>query len=336
MGARHDDDGQGTVEWVALILLVSIAILALVAALAGPVRVLGLVRAISTDLLCAANLSPSCSGGGALVDAYGPEVAARVIENAPQVDYEEGMTELPVDFRSCRSTRCDNGPETGSIDASDLGEPAAAFVHAVDCRTPGARATGPRRTYDCSGARAGNLYVQYWLYYPNSSTSPWSDLPGSPGFHADDWEGYQLRIGPNEIEARATSHHGYAYRGGPVNWLSDAGLISTAAWGDATGRLYVSGGSHAGHVYESPSLSVARGASGARRAAAAPAAALARGRGTIGVSFTPRRRPVRWTPAADLRLIPIETLDAGARRTRFAIAPPWLKPVYRDPEDQGT
>jgi hypothetical protein len=54
------------------------------------------------------------------------------------------------------------------------------------------------------------------------------------------------------------------------------------------------------------------------------------------VSFTYRRSPSRWTPGGDLRLIPTETLDAGARRTRFAIAPPWRKPVYRDPEDQGT
>jgi hypothetical protein len=44
----------------------------------------------------------------------------------------------------------------------------------------------------------------------------------------------------------------------------------------------------------------------------------------------------RWTPADRLTLVPIETLDPGARRTRFAVVPPWRKPVYRDPEDEGT
>jgi hypothetical protein len=35
-------------------------------------------------------------------------------------------------------------------------------------------------------------------------------------------------------------------------------------------------------------------------------------------------------------LIPVETLGRTALRTRFAITPPWEKPVYRDPEDEGT
>jgi hypothetical protein len=56
----------------------------------------------------------------------------------------------------------------------------------------------------------------------------------------------------------------------------------------------------------------------------------------LRVTFTYRRSPSRWTPGGDLRLIPTETLDAGARRTRFAITPPWRKPVFWDPEDQGT
>ncbi|MGH2924731.1 MAG: hypothetical protein ACRDK1_02035 [Solirubrobacterales bacterium] len=189
MEPRGDAEcGQGTVEWVALILAVSLALLGLIAALSGPIAVLGVVRAISTHLICAANLSPSCGSDGAVVDAYGPEIATKVIDNTPQVDYEEGMTELPIDFRSCRSTSCGNGARDGSVGASDLGEPAATFVHVVDCRTPATSAASERAGYDCSGDRAGHLYVQYWLYYPDSSTSPWSDLPGRPGFHADDSE----------------------------------------------------------------------------------------------------------------------------------------------------
>ncbi len=338
-GARPES-GQGTVEWVALLLVVSIASLAILTAVAGPFGALGLVRAISAQLLCAADLSSSCSANGALVRAYGSEIAATVADNAPEIDYEEGMTELPIDFRSCRSTSCGNGAHAGSIEASDRGEPAAAFVHVVDCRTSRSRAENTPQGYVCSGERAGNLYVQYWLYYPDSSTSPWTHLPGRPGFHADDWEGYQLRIGVDGTDARATSHQGYAYRGGPTNWPSDAGLVGSSAWGDATGRLYVSGGSHAGHVYEPRSLSVARGARTAGRAGEALAGEIVDGRRppprTLRVTFTYRRPPSRWTPGGDLRLIPTETLDAGARRTRFAITPPWRKPVFWDPEDQGT
>ncbi len=291
-------DGQATVEWLGLVLLVTIASLAVLGLVAGAGSVTGVAQAIATRLICATDLSRACAAPGPLVAAYGPELAARVEQNAPTIEYEAGTGDLPVDFRSCRRGRCGERPGDGRVVASLTGEPPTAFVHVVDCSTGAARGAGRSRGYDCSGARAGRLYLQYWLYYRDSDTSPWSGLPGRPGFHEDDWEGYQVRIGPDGVDARATSHHGYDYRGGPLNWPSDVGLIPKAAWGEATGRLYVSGGSHAGHVADS-------------------------------------RRPTRWTPASALRLIPIERLGE-ARRTRFAITPPWRKPVYRDPEDQGT
>jgi hypothetical protein len=209
------------------------------------------------------------------------------------------MTALPVDFRSCRGGRCGNGPDSGAVWSSDAGEPAAAFVHVVDCRDDQALAQTDARRIDCSGDRAGHLYIQYWLYYEDSTSL--RDLPGGVGSHEDDWEGYQIRVGPDGAEARATSHHGYNYRGGPGSWLSDAGIVHRSAWGRSLGHLYVSGGSHAGHVDED------------------------------GQPSAPR-----WTPADRLELIPVETLGPSARRTRFAITPPWRKPVYRDPEDEGT
>ena len=86
-----------------------------------------------------------------------------------------------------------------------------------------------------------------------------------------------MRIRPTRTEARATSHHGYNYRGGPGSWLSDAGIVHRSAWGRSLGHLYVSGGSHAGHVDEDR-----------------------------------RGSPPRWTPADRLQLFPIETLDPGA------------------------
>ncbi|MGH2966952.1 MAG: hypothetical protein ACRDMH_16440 [Solirubrobacterales bacterium] len=340
MAARRGahNAGQSTVEWLGLVLMVAIAALAVLGLVARGLSVVGLAQAIATRLVCATDLSDACSAPGPLIAAYGPELAARVEENAPEIDYEDGMSDVPVDFRSCRGGPCGEGPDAGAVRASGTGEPAAAFVHVVDCGDPGPATPGARRRYDCSGDRAGNVYVQYWLYYGDSSTAPWSDLPGSPGSHRDDWEGYQVRIGPAETDARATSHHGYDYRGGAVNWPSDVGIVSKAAWGESTGHLYVSDGSHAGHVYEPPRTVPLRDARTTTRAAAEVTAAARRL--PIGahaeISLTAPPRSTRWTPASDLVLIPIESLGPEARHTLFAIVPPWRKPVYSDPEDQGT
>jgi hypothetical protein len=287
--------GQSTVEWVGLVLLVALLLVALLAPLAGRLPGAGLVEAIYGRILCAVELSDACSSDPELAAAYGPDLASLVRSGAPEIRYEEGMSALPVDFRACRGPRCGNGPEAGAVSASDSGQPAAAFVHVVDCR-PEAVAQTEARGLDCSGSRAGNAYVQYWLYYEDSTS-----LGGLPAaHHEDDWESYQVRITPEGTDARASSHHGYNYGGGAGNWLSDAGVTHRAAWGPATGSTYVSGGSHAGHVQEDDWV------------------------------------PGRWTAPGDLELIPIETLDTKARRTRFAIVPPWRKPVYRDPEDEGT
>jgi hypothetical protein len=288
---------QATVEWIGLILVVSLLLLGLVGGTVARIPASGLARAIAARLVCAVRLFNSCAEDTALVAAYGPALAALVYQNAPEIVYEDGMTALPVDFRSCRGKRCGNGPDSGAVWTSDSGEPVAAFVHAVDCRTAASRAAAAGRGYDCSGGRAGNLYLQYWLYYQDSTSL--RDLPGGIGHHEDDWEGYQVRVGASGTESRATSHHGYSYSGGVGSWLSDAGLVDRSAWGSSTGHLYVSGGSHAGRVVVDSA-------------------------------------PGRWTPPHHLVLIPLETLDAGARRTRFAVDPPWRKPVYRDPEDQGT
>jgi hypothetical protein len=318
--ASRQDEGQGAVEWIALVSLVALLFVAVLAGLGRGFAGTGLANAVAGRLLCAADLADSCSSDPALVAAYGPELAGRVADNAPEIVYEAGMTALPVDFRSCRWKRCANGPDSGPVWTSDSGAPAVAFVHAVDCRTAESRGDEARRGSDCSAERAGNLYLQYWLYYQDSATL--RDLPGDVGWHADDWEGVQVRIGPGGTESRATSHHGYNYDAGVASWPSDAGIVHRSAWGPSTGRLYVSGGSHAGHVHEERRLSLSRLERKPR--ADAPRQLTA-----------PPPRP-RWTPRSHLELIPIETLDAATRRTRFAIVPPWRKPVYHDPEDQGT
>src|SRR3954449_6246517 len=336
-------DGQSTVEWIGLCLVVSTLLVGVLTALGGGLPGGVLARAIATRLLCAAGLSSICGDSGDLVGAYGPELAGEVERNAPRIVYEAGMAALPVDFRSCRHDSCAAGPESGPVWTSATGEPVAAFVHAVDCRTKLARAESAAHGYDCTGQRAGNLYLQFWLYYPHSSSLSsvrpvLRDLPVEDPLHGDDWEGVQVRVTPDGVESRATSHHGYSYDADPTSWPSDVGLTHRSAWGRSTGMLFVSGGSHAGHVHEHRRLSIRR---------------VARAGGDLGADayrLISGRRPkaelphrltvppprTRWTPASRLRLIPIETLGDRALATHFAIPPPWEKPVYSDPEDEGT
>jgi hypothetical protein len=291
--------GQGTVEWIALVLVVCLLALALLAvgvAMPG----LTLVEGLGARLACLARLDRGAclgeGGGSALDSAYGAEVAYQVRAHAPRIEYEEGMRALPVDFRTCRDDACSLGAERGPVLRSATGEPVTLFVHAIDCRA-GAADTARRSGYDCSGERTGNLYLQYWAYYPGSQSL--RGVPGNPGFHRDDWESLQLRLSAGATLARASSHHGYNYTGGLASWLSDAGITKRAAWGADEGRYYVSGGSHAGHVHDD------------------------------------RAAEVRYTPGPGVRLVPIEALR-GRRRWRFAVSPPWRKRVYRDPEYEAT
>lgn len=294
MARLRRDAGQSTVEWIGLVLLVSVAVLGL-AALAGT-RLPGfaLAKAVADRIVCATGLDGDACAGLAeseLAAEYGPEVAEAVRELAPTVAYEEGMRAMPIDFRACRRDPCSMGPQTGEVVTTEAGEPASLFVHVIDCRAAAVEESEDRG-YDCSGRRAGKLYIQYWAYYPGSSTLGQS--------HDDDWESWQLRIAPEGTDARASSHHGYNYEGGLRNWLSDAGIADRPAWGPSTGTYYVSGGSHAGHAKSGED-------------------------------------PGRWTPGRDLRLVPIEEVARGRfGSARFAVTPPWLKRVYRDPEYEGT
>jgi hypothetical protein len=326
------ETGQSTVEWIGLLVVITVLLLSVTAGVRSWLPGVELAESIAIRVLCAVGMSSTCTQSGDLVSAYGPELAAEVERNAPEVVYEDGMGALPVDFRACRNQFCGSGPESGPVTQSRTGQPTAAFVHVVDCRTDLARTESAAHGYDCGGERAGNLYVQYWTYYSDSSW--W----GGVEHHDDDWEGMQVRVTPDGAESRATSHYSYNYGAGPLSWPSDAGIMHRSAWGPATGRLYVSGGTHAGHVYEHRRLSVRRVAY-AGGDLGVNAYALASNRNPpakLPRHLTAPPPKTRWTPASDLVLIPIETLDADARAARFAIAPPWHKPVYSDPEDQGT
>src|SRR3954454_3069316 len=317
-------DGQSTVEWIGLCLVVSTLMVGVLTALGGGLPGGVLARSIAAQLLCAAGLDSVCGETGDLVAAYGPELAGEVEQNAPRIVYEEGMTALPVDFRACRGRVCGNGPDSGPVWSSDTGEPAAAFVHVVDCRTSLARAESTAKGYDCRGGRSGNLYIQYWLYYEDST---WLGgvVPGGLEHHEDDWEGGQVRITPDGVESRATSHHGYNYDADPTSWPSDIGLTHRSAWGRSTGKLFVSGASHAGHVHERRRLSILRVAH-AGGDLSVDAYALASGRrppAKLPHRLTVPPPRTRWTPASRLTLIPIETLGDRALATHFAIEPPW-------------
>lgn len=302
--------GQGTVEWVGTLCVVSVAMLALVAA---GVRVPGasLAQAVADRILCAASLADGCGDEPTLIAAYGSEVGALVRRHMPTLVFEQGSRAVPIDFRRCRSTECGDSSEQGLVHRTDGHLPVTVFVHVVDCRDRHA-AQSEAEGANCSDGRAGNLYLQYWTYYADSATLRGIPIVGGKGYHHDDWEGVQFRIGPDgQVEERASSHNGYnsglaSYR----NWGSDAdigplkasaeavGARGTNGWGPETGYLFVSGGSHAGNTLDL----------------------------TDGDRYIPGRR---------VHLVPLEEV-APTSTVRFAITPPWLKEVWLDPEAAGT
>ncbi|HVT00219.1 MAG TPA: hypothetical protein VHE08_06860 [Solirubrobacterales bacterium] len=301
--------GQGTVEWVGLICLVS---LALVGVLAAGARVPGvdLARSVAQRILCAAELADGCGDEPLLIATYGDEVGRLVRRHMPTIGFEAGSRAVPVDYRRCRETECGDAAEDGLVHRTDERLPVSAFVHVIDCR-PGARQESEAAGMDCSGGRAGRLYIQYWLYYANSATLRDVPVVGDAGEHRDDWESVAIKIDPDgSVDERASAHDGYDYSLQDLDWGSDAGigLLRGLAedldvrhpngWGPETGLLLVSGGSHAGN------------AAGAPR----------------GSRFIPGRR---------VHLIPLEPIAADEHAT-FAVTPPWLKEVWRDPEAGGT
>jgi hypothetical protein len=301
--------GQSTVEWVGTLGVVALLLVGLVAA---GVRVPGvsLAQVIASKILCAASLADGCGDEPVLIAAYGSEIGEMVREYMPMLAFEEGSRAVPVDFRRCRSTSCGDGSGRGLVQRTDAGLAVTAFVHVIDCRVDEAERSEAEGA-DCSGSRAGNLYLQYWTYYADSATLRDIPVAGEEGFHEDDWEGVQIRIRPDgSVEERASSHNGYNYGLNAVNWGSDAGLDvvkdvteslgarAENGWGPARGLLLVSGGSHAGNAGGIAHID----------------------------HFTPGRR---------VHLIPLEPITAIDAST-FAISPPWLKKVWRDPEAEGT
>jgi hypothetical protein len=305
---RDGERGQGTVEWVGLVCLVS---LLLVGLLAAGVRVPGVAQSIASRLLCAAALADRCGDEPVLIASYGTEVGELVRRHMPSLLFERGSRAVPVDFRRCRETSCGDAKERGYVKQTKAGLPVTAFVHVVDCR-PDAAEGAESGGADCSGPRAGNLYIQYWTYYADSATFRGIPVLGDAGYHPDDWEGVQVRVRPDgSVDERASSHEGYNQRPGPIGgWASDAGidpvkdvtealgLRAENGWGPETHVLIISGGSHAGDTAGIPDIE-------------------------------------RLTLRNRVHLIPLEPI-AATTDSRFAINPPWQKKVWRDPEAERT
>jgi hypothetical protein len=305
------ESGQATVEWTGLVLLATLALAALVAF--GP-RIDGRSFGgfLTHAIVCA--VRGGCDDGDAgLAAQYGASDAALLRDYAPNIVYEPGTLTLPVDFRECRSHECSDAPDDSMLDAHHSlrgGVRATAFTHVVHSR--------------------GETFLQYWFYYPDSTTT-WGGAAGIwntivqtaggdssyPGFHRDDWEGYQVRIDAGHASVRATSHHGY--QGCKQSRCHNR-------WTPWTGWTRVSRGSHAGHI-------PLRDRGGGLDFADGHAFALQPHDDQAiypGVDFDERT-----TTAAGLRLVPTEPL-AGDRTTWDGITPPWKKAVYRDPRSDST
>jgi len=292
--------GQSTIEWVGLVLLVAALMTGLVA-FAPSVPGAGLVHSIGKKILCAASLSGGCAGDGSLEGAYGGELAGLVRSAAPTLMYGRDMLGLPVDYRTCRSPWCAEGPGEGEVARSTAGEPVTLFTRVSDRRE-----------------ESGEVFIQYWAYYPESASLRGVPVLERKGFHPHDWESFQVKVGPDgTVSQRASSHAGYNHTRSAANWGSDAGwgfladaaeavgLREKGGWGEATGRYLIAGGSHAGNVA-----------------------------GGHGAGEYPS-----FTPAGLVRLVPLETIKDGplSRPARFdPITAPWQKKVWADPRSEST
>ncbi len=156
--------------------------------------------------------------------------------------------------------------------------------------------------------------AHYWLYYADSATLRGVPIAEDEGYHHDDWESVDIRIGADgRADERASSHHGYNYAQSVANAGSDIGsdALREAAeavgarprggWGPETRLLLVSGGSHAGNAA-----------------------------GFLG-------NVDRIVPGRRVHLVPLEPVAAAEGDAyRFVVTPPWRKKVWRNPEAGGT
>ncbi len=227
--------GQAAVEWLGIVLLVALLLSGgfTAAAATGLFNGRAFGGAIFEKILCAVRDSGSCKKETALIEAHGEKDADLVRNLAPNIVYEKGTYALPVDFRRCRrDPSCSDGPDVrGLVSRSFKGMPVTVFTHVVD--------------------KNGHKYIQYWFYFSDSasglgqlseagrvSVRGWAKLIKKDPYHLDDWESYQVRIGPDGTKhVRSSAHNDYRGCKSCKN-----------KWAPFTSWHRVSGGSHAGHV----------------------------------------------------------------------------------------
>jgi hypothetical protein len=293
--------GQASIEWIGLVAFVSLTFataIAFVPAVDG--RPLG--AAIARALVCA--VRRDCHADRiALTRAYGERDARLVRAHAPNIVYEPGTFTLPVDFRHCRSHRCSDAPNDRDLDvhlSGRRGIHATVFTHVMH--------------------RGGRTYIQYWFYYPDSPSTFFHSHGilkalgiHDPGFHPDDWEGYQVRVDPDGSRwVRATAH-------GHYQWCKH--IWCKNDWGPETGWTRVSRGSHAGHIPLKMKMKMKVH--------------------VIGIHYEPLRPGhglhERSTTAPGLHLVPLETLPHRSYKPLpGGIKPPWTKRVYSDPTSDSS
>ncbi len=305
----RSEDGQASVEWIGLILLVSVGLGGL-AMFVAPVDGRSVGGFLAHRIVCAARRGCD-DGDAALASAYGRRDAALVRAYAPSLVYEHGEPSLPVDYRRCREHACADTPDDHDLDThrSSAGQPATVFTRRL--------------------RRHGRLYIAYWLYYPDSNTAVlgsdkvWNHSPlrlarGYPGFHRDDWEAAVIRIDPDgSVWARASSHS---------HWQGCKRFACRGRWVRSSGWTRVSRGSHAGHIPGElrPPLPVPPSRWPMRRK---------RRRARFQPIFPGIEVRERTSTAEGLRLVALETLDQPAYRPLDNdVQPPWQKGSWSDLE----
>ena len=174
----RDEGGQAGVEFVALVLMCCLALGALLA-LRGGFDGRDVGGFLAGHLVCAVTAAAIATRRGwwPPTGSAARRPCARSLRTSRT---SAGERELPVDWRDCRQVSCSVAPDNPGLDAhvpAGRGRSrASAFTHLV--------------------RRDGHLYIQYWLYYPDSNTTlAGSDRlsahlsgrasPGYPGFHRD-------------------------------------------------------------------------------------------------------------------------------------------------------
>lgn len=331
----REQSAQATLEWLGATLVLALALGA--AAGAGGARVDGLrfATGFARHLICAISGRDCDRGDDVLRRAYGPEVAALVRDRAPGLVYrarerslvdaphlptpfavrrDARQLDFPVDWRSCRRPACARVQTAGgAVSRTSQGRPIVAFVRV-------------RRA-------AGRLYVQYWFYYPDSRTrTPVDPIYGllgrpEPGYHADDWEAYELKVERDgRVYARA-SHHG--------DWFPcRLGTFANA-------RRIIR--DELPRVIPLPGLkAVTRRLPAVRRSCVRwlPYGGWTKvDEGSHANTLDPQGRPVRardgtFVAPADIVLVPIDgnPRSRAGYRAHGPVVPPWRKGVFDDPE----